>query len=211
MLHRLQHNRTDKICMAVYVTFFWALAIQYVLNPHPIPYMIADICPFSVLIHNFDCSHFVSCVTIHPRLRASPYIFWGCCCCCKQLGSLVSPRAWKSFLWTLTSALLISVESSWAKSRFPLVGAGTSCTVCDDAPHDCAARCKWARGAIDEVSTLAAAAATVCCVRVVLTAQLRHWWLSRICGSLCRVFIFFLFLLFFSEKDIVLTSQYGAV
>jgi len=100
MLHRLQHNRTDKICMAVYVTFFWALAIQYVLNPHPIPYMIADICPFSVLIDNFDCSHFVSCVTIHPRLRASPYIFWGCCCCCKQLGSLVSPRAWKSSLDT---------------------------------------------------------------------------------------------------------------
>ena len=88
-------------------------------------------------------------------------------------------------------------------------------------PHDCAARCKWARGAIDEVSRLAAAAATVCCVRVVLTAQLRHWWLSRICGSLCRVFIFFPFPSFFFLRRILFSllsmvpcswcSAYGGV
>ena len=171
--------------------------------------MIADICPFSVLINNFDCSHFVSCVTIHPRLRASPYIFWGCCCCCKQLGSLVSPRAWKSSLDT-DQCLAHFCRIIMGQIQVSSCGGWHILYCLWWRPHDCAARCKWARGAIDEVSRLAAAAATVCCVRVVLTAQLRHWWLSRYLWFSLKCLYFFP-LPYFLLRRIVFTSQYGAV
>jgi hypothetical protein len=38
-------------------------------------YVIADICPFPVLIDKFDCSHFVSCITIHSSMLAQ-HLLW---------------------------------------------------------------------------------------------------------------------------------------
>jgi hypothetical protein len=199
MLHRLQHDQTDKICRAVdCVTFFWALAIQYVLNPHPIPYMIADICPFSVLKSTPSTVHILFCLLCNYSSTLALHL--------PRL--LLLQTAWGTGL--AQSLKVVSLDTDQCLAHFCRIIMGQiQVSSCGGwpilyclwwRPHDCAARCKWARGAIDEVSTLAAAAATVCCVR--------GWGIDGLAVSVVlSAESFLLLLLFFFWR----TSQYGVV